>query len=246
MVKVRKDLTGIVFGYLTVVKQVDDYIIPSGKKYAKYLCECKCGNTTEVVGYNLKRGQTRSCGCLVGETTSKTNKKNNNYEFDGDICICTTSNGDTFIFDSDKYDIVSRYCWWLSAEKYVTTHVIMPNRIKKNLVLHRLVTKCPDDKIVDHINGDPTDNRVCNLRTCNNEQNSYNTKCRKDNALGIKGVRQRPSGKYEVRIQYNGNPIHIGTFDTLSEASDAYDKKALELFGEFARLNNYRGNTNGK
>ena len=38
-------------------------------------CLCDCGNETTANGYNLKRGYTKSCGCLRSETTTKTNNK---------------------------------------------------------------------------------------------------------------------------------------------------------------------------
>ena len=42
MVKVREDLTGRTFGKLIVLHQVEDYITPKGKHYARWLCECSC------------------------------------------------------------------------------------------------------------------------------------------------------------------------------------------------------------
>jgi len=43
--------------------------------------------------------------------------------------------------------------------------------------------------------------------------------------------------KYRARIYYNGKEINIGYFDTEIETAKAYDKKAKEPFGQFARLN---------
>ena len=64
MVKVKEDLTGKVFGSLTVIKQVEDYINPQGKPYAKWLCKCNCGIEKEIIGATLLSGHTKSCGCL--------------------------------------------------------------------------------------------------------------------------------------------------------------------------------------
>ena len=66
MVKVRDDLTGKVFGRLTVLEQTDDYINPcSGDHVARWLCECSCEKHSriKVVGTQLKSGMTQSCGC---------------------------------------------------------------------------------------------------------------------------------------------------------------------------------------
>lgn len=59
------DLTGRKFGLLTVLK-VDPKVYPSGD--AKWECICECGVITNVYGYNLKNGNTKSCGCLTTKT----------------------------------------------------------------------------------------------------------------------------------------------------------------------------------
>lgn len=53
-----KDLTGQRFGRLTVIKRV-----PSKNNNARWLCQCDCGNVTEVLGTTLRRGESKSCGC---------------------------------------------------------------------------------------------------------------------------------------------------------------------------------------
>lgn len=63
MVKARKDLRGKKFGILKVIEQTEDYIKPSGEHCAKWLCECECGITVSIVGYNLTGGYSKSCGC---------------------------------------------------------------------------------------------------------------------------------------------------------------------------------------
>lgn len=58
------DLTGMVFGRLRVIKEADPVISPSGKKYRTWLCHCRCGKEVVVAQNNLKRGISKSCGCL--------------------------------------------------------------------------------------------------------------------------------------------------------------------------------------
>lgn len=55
-----KDLTGMVFGRLTVT----EFAGVNNHKQARWLCTCDCGNETVVDGDNLRRGNTASCGCL--------------------------------------------------------------------------------------------------------------------------------------------------------------------------------------
>lgn len=59
------------FGELTVIKRVEDHIIPCGQKKAQMLCKCTCGNECIVLFSNLKRGNTKSCGCKKHDKPSK-------------------------------------------------------------------------------------------------------------------------------------------------------------------------------
>ena len=66
------DLTGKIFGRLTVLHRADDYISPKSKKpRAVWHCICTCGKETDVLGENLKRGNTISCGCEKKKTGEK-------------------------------------------------------------------------------------------------------------------------------------------------------------------------------
>ena len=58
-----KDLTGKEYGYLKVIKRYGTHIRPSGAKFVTWLCRCCCGKEVVVVGYALKNGTTKSCGC---------------------------------------------------------------------------------------------------------------------------------------------------------------------------------------
>jgi len=86
---------------------------------------------------------------------------------------------------------------------------------------------------IDHINRDPLDNRIENLRLCNKTQNAGNSNLRVDNKLGVKGVDFK-KGKFRVQIRKQGKKLHLGLFDTAEEAHAAYLKAAVEIFGEFS------------
>ena len=70
IVKTRKNLTGCVFGKLTVLKRANDRIDKNGKRVAYWKTRCLCGNEKDVRGYSLISGVTRSCGCLSKEQTA--------------------------------------------------------------------------------------------------------------------------------------------------------------------------------
>ena len=118
--------------------------------------------------------------------------------------------------------------------------------------LHRLIMDVfSDDLVVDHIDGDGLNNLRSNLRTCSNAENSRNSRITLNSKSGFKGVNCAKSNfsklPWRARIKYNYKEIQLGTYATKEEAARAYDRKALELFGEFAKLNfpieQYQNNT---
>jgi len=105
--------------------------------------------------------------------------------------------------------------------------------------LHRFINDTEQGYLTDHINGDGLDNRKSNLRNCSKITNGQNSRKRKNTSSKLKGVSlNKNSGLYESYITKNKKRIGLGYFRNEIEAAKAYDKKATELFGEFARLNN--------
>lgn len=74
---------------------------------------------------------------------------------------------------------------------------------------------------VDHINGDPADNRLVNLRAVSHAVNGRNLKRKSNNTSGVCGVTQRPSGRWRATITVGGRETTLGTFDTIGEAAQA-------------------------
>lgn len=109
---------------------------------------------------------------------------------------------------------------------------------KRGVLLHRHITKAARDLSVDHINHDPLDNRLSNLRLCTHAENMRNIDKKAKATSGYKGVSfYKRDGTFSAYITKNYKKIHIGYFQTAKEAAQAYDHKARELFGEFANLN---------
>ena len=76
---------------------------------------------------------------------------------------------------------------------------------------------------IDHINGDKSDNRICNLRDVSNQTNRENLrKPHKDSESKFLGVYLHNQGKWVARIQTMRKMKHIGMFDTPEEAHQAY------------------------
>lgn len=87
---------------------------------------------------------------------------------------------------------------------------------------------------IDHINGDPSDNRPANLRLANRAQNMQARKEYRSNKTGYRGVCLNAWGRYQAAISVNGKKRHIGVYDTPEEAYDAWCAAAARLRGEFA------------
>ena len=106
----------------------------------------------------------------------------------------------------------------------------------KSFAAHRLAwaweTGAEPSGQIDHINGDRSDNRVENLRDVDAKTNQENLRRAKaDNALGVLGVRLRPTGRYEARLRVDGKPIQIGTFLSSEDAHAAYLAAKRRLHG---------------
>lgn len=111
------------------------------------------------------------------------------------------------------------------------------------ILMHReiLGLKYHDGKYADHIDGNGLNNQRVNLRECTRQQNNHNSQSYLNASSKFKGVYRRKDGrksrKWRAAITCNRIKTDIGTFSNEIQAAKAYDEKAKELFGEFARLN---------
>lgn len=88
--------------------------------------------------------------------------------------------------------------------------------------------------LLDHKDQRASNNAISNLRKATASQNQANKSIYINNMLRVKGVKEKPSGRYEARIRVNKRLLYLGTFDTIEEAREAYKQAAIEHFGEFA------------
>jgi hypothetical protein len=89
---------------------------------------------------------------------------------------------------------------------------------------------------IDHVNGLRDDNRIDNLRPATNSQNQANRGAPKNNTSGIKGVCfDGARNKWRASITVNGKAKNLGRFNSAQDAQAAYEKAALEAWGDFAK-----------
>jgi hypothetical protein len=89
---------------------------------------------------------------------------------------------------------------------------------------------------IDHINGNKSDNRLCNLRFATKSQNSMNTSNRKNNKSGVKGVHFNTHHKiWDCRIMVNKKVIHLGYYKNFNDAVQARKSAENKYFGDFKK-----------
>ena len=154
-------------------------------------------------------------------------------ESDDTIRRIPLSDGQFAIVDTTDYEWLSGYTWTLVAAGYAGR-----NEKGKMVLMHRQIMNPPKGMVVDHIDGGVRNNRRSNLRICTRAQNVRNSAKRRHAASRYKCVGfDKERGKWFARFRYKGIHLWLGYFDGEAEAARAYDRKAVEYFGEFARLN---------
>jgi len=153
-----------------------------------------------------------------------------------DIRYIALTKGRFAIVDAGDYEWLNRRKWqaaYTCRKFYANTK----NGRNGTLWMHRLIMNAPKGMVVDHINGNGLDNRRCNLRICTWQQNACNS-CPSRGTSRYKGVHfERATGRWRATISCRGEHHNLGLYESEVEAARAYDRKAIELFGEFAYLN---------
>lgn len=245
--RIPEDLTSKCFGRLTVVHREDDYIGKNGAHATQWLCKCVCGNTKIVLANSLKRGLTRSCGCLHDESVARNGKikkaKDNAVVIKDGIAEFTATNNDTkFIVDVEDVDKVKILHWWESGNHF---HAKQNRKIIS--LQNYLLNMYEEGFVVDHINRNPLDNRKCNLRKCTIYENNLNKKLKSNNTTGFTGVIvDKRNGRFVPYITYNKKRMTFGSYKTADEAATKRNEMEILYFKDFAPLNNINklNNTN--
>jgi hypothetical protein len=139
----------------------------------------------------------------------------------------------SFQIDEEDWGRVRGFRWHVDSLGYVAGYV-NGNQVR----LHRHLMEAGRGQIVDHKNRDQMDNRKGNLRLASKSENGINSKHRKHNTSGFRGVHFcRQTGKWRAEIRKNGQCTKLGRFKTKLAAALAYDQAALDMHGDFATTN---------
>lgn len=143
----------------------------------------------------------------------------------------------------EDYDKVMKYSWWPMRLKDHTYLRTIDPETGKQIFLHRYIMDVLDDKsvVIDHKDGDGTNNQRENLRICSFAQNMRNLKIKGSGKSKYKGVTKVANG-WQARIHGE----NLGWWLDEITAAEAYNKRALEIDPEYFSLNIIDGYTEGK
>jgi hypothetical protein len=169
-----------------------------------------------------------------------------------DTLDVTTANGVGVKINAEDIGIWEQHRWHASIldnrpdrvikKPYVYTTVYLGMQDGKpklqTVYLHRKLMDAGKGQTVDHINGDPLDNRRENLRLATRSEQNMNRGLSSNNTSGFKGICYlKRDRKWWAYIHVNRKRTSLGYFDTPEEAARAYDRAAVQMHGEFALLN---------
>jgi hypothetical protein len=91
--------------------------------------------------------------------------------------------------------------------------------------------------VIDHIDGNPSNNRINNLREATQQQNLHNLRKSVKNTSGYKGVHfHKGTSKWRAVVTVDNKPKHLGLYLTPEEANIAYTSWCVQNRGNFARI----------
>ncbi len=206
------------------------------------ICGRETNRTYRLHGYTLcskHMHQLHKYGKFL-DNIQRTNNDLNDYVISEDVAIFNIYNQKNvkigeFIIDKEDLPIVKYKKWRLSHNHVVTGQ---PSKGEQRELSHVVLQIKPDDTrglVVDHIDGNPRNNRKSNLRITTQGNNVINKSYMSNNTTGFIGVSYRKDrNRYDPEIRLNGKRCHLGYCKTKEEAVYARYVAEQILFGEFA------------
>lgn len=138
----------------------------------------------------------------------------------------------------EDYDRLIQLNWYALEARHgfrAATHI---NGENKHTYMHQFILDVSSLQRIDHIDGNGLNNQRENLRLCSNSQNIANSGPRSNNTSGYKGVYFcKCTNKWRAEIKVDGRKKCLGRYTTPEQAAEAYNKGAIQYFGEFGYQN---------
>lgn len=174
------------------------------------------------------------------------NFKGNKYNITDDTSyvIGEDAKGNQFIIDIEDYDCVSNYCWsGVSGRKAVNGCYFCARKSRKEdhklMMLHNYIWiihngDIPKGKFIDHIDRNPANCRLLNLRLCDKSTNAINSGLKANNKTGITGVCwDNRVNKWRAYINFNGKRKELGLYKDKEDAIKARKEAEIIYHKEF-------------
>ena len=193
----RENIIGQRFNRLVVIQ---DDGTRSSKGDIKWLCRCDCGNLYHALGYRLRNGLTKSCGCLNDE------KKRERFK---DLSGTETANFKII----DRAYSKNQRVWWNCICKHCGQSVILNN----NLISHQTSCGCRRGASKDYMDfiRDPDSRK--------------STKPTVRSSTGVRGVYfNKRKKRYQVFINVDKKPKYLGSTSSLEEAAKMRHEAEVE------------------
>ena len=207
-------------------------------------CICDCGNECVKTSGYIQRSKNPMCKSCYSKVLSENARK---YRMERSIKECPVEYYSDYavingIIKVDLEDVDKILAYKRNIILNSSGYACLYHN-NTQLFVHRIIMNLPDrydeetKLIVDHINGDRTDNRKSNLRVISKRLNSMNCKTYKNNSSGRKGVHwNKKLQKWAAAIQLNHVNLHLGVFEDYNDAVEAREQAEKDLFGEFNRV----------
>lgn len=214
------NLTGNQFGRLKVLYE---YPERGTRGDIQWLCECDCGVLHLVTTSHLSKGLIRSCGCLLRDSARDNHRHG-----------AITDSWDGLIYNKDTgkiYDNLGQEVKY-NFKGYIRIQIHGKAVVLSRLIWENYYGKIPKGMIIDHINRDIKDNRLCNLRLTDHSGNNRNRTKSQTSTSKYRGV-----SKSRNSWAVYANNLYIGYFSTEEEAAHAWDAYVIKIGDNFRPLN---------
>lgn len=143
------------------------------------------------------------------------------------------------LIDNEDFDFLNQWKWRCQINRNGKMYAVRTSyskEIRKTIYMHKLLIPSFKGYCTDHINGDSLDNQRSNLRIVTKSQDCLNSKLRKDNKSGYRGIYfDNKRHGWIARFMYQGKDVLRKQFKNKEEALLYYREILNNNFGEFFR-----------